>query len=272
VDLLVSLRCVNNNKKFRLARNVDNVGDINNVVIKCELEEGVCRTFFVQLELRQDNATITGSELKQISGPVTLLNLFESYCLIRKGNGGILELCGSVDDLQFILYTNATVEYGAPVTLTDTDPLRALSSGSEGGLCTTFSGVTAIVQHLRELKLCKKLLLCDSDAIDYKTIFTSEEIRNNLQNETLFYKLMNCDFSLTGDFLQQLKILHRQSPVSGVEQSISTELEKYAENDPWITQQIRNTSIVGLTNPRQPNGSLEVHVCGKKQYWNVWHR
>jgi hypothetical protein len=52
VALLVSLRCVNNNKKFHLAADVDGVGDSDNLVIKCELEEGVWRTFFVQLELR----------------------------------------------------------------------------------------------------------------------------------------------------------------------------------------------------------------------------
>jgi hypothetical protein len=40
---------------------------------------------------------------------------------------------------QWTTYTNATVEYCAPVALTDTDPLRILSSGSEGGLRTTFS-------------------------------------------------------------------------------------------------------------------------------------
>jgi hypothetical protein len=91
VTLLVSLRCLNNNKKLHLAANINGVGDFDNVVIKCELEEGVCRTFFMKLKHTHNNATITRSELRQISGPVSLLSLFEPYCLIRKGNGGILK-------------------------------------------------------------------------------------------------------------------------------------------------------------------------------------
>jgi hypothetical protein len=253
VALLVSLRCANNNKKFHLAADVDGVGDSDNLVIECELEEGVWMTFFVQLELRQNNATITRRKLRQISGPFSLLRLFESYCLIRKGNGGILKFCGSVDDLEFILYTSAMVEYGAPVALTDRDPLRILSSGSEGGLCTTFSidCDEDILKYLMELSRYKKFLRSPRELFLSKKTFRYDEIRHNLVSNDLIKKVMNCDFSFCGDFLKKLKILQRQSPLSDVDELLSEELKEYVNkaasgeslDTNSICQQIRDNFI-----------------------------
>jgi hypothetical protein len=132
------------------------------------------------------------------------------------------------------------VTCGNSRTFNEGDPLDTLSTapGSRSHEYITLSGDRDIVQHLEELERWKELLE-DPQPIIFNTTFTYEELQNNMENPTLVRKLLNCDFSFTEEFLLKLKILHHQSPVSGVEQSISTELEKYANNDASITLQIK---------------------------------
>jgi hypothetical protein len=242
VPLLVCLRCLNKNTPFRLAVNVDNTGSLDDMVIRCDFQPGVYTTYFVQLKHKDSGtASYTSTDFTQLSGPLSLLCFFQSYCLIRKRHGNVLQSCGSFKNFDFIIYTNAKVECGTSHTFKAGHPLDTLSTASESRRYEyiTLSDATDIVKHLEELELCKKVLLCNSEPIGYQSIFTSKEIQNNLENETLLKKLLNCDFAFTKDFLNKLKILHRQSPVSGVEDSISTELENYAQNAPSSRKQIK---------------------------------
>jgi hypothetical protein len=229
VPLLVCLRCLNNNITFRLAVNVNNIGNFDDVVIKRVLRDGVYTTFFVKLKHKErEDGRFTIKDFTKISGPVSLLCFFESYCLIRKNHGDILHSCGTFENFEFILYTNAEVECGRQVNFNETNRLSILSSGPGRGSYITFKRDGYIRKYLKELKRCKNLLLDQRQPSLFKESFSCEEIKNNLGNRTLIKKLLNCDFSLTKDFLKKLKILKRQSPVSGVEQSISKELEVYA--------------------------------------------
>jgi hypothetical protein len=273
VPLLVCLRCLNNNTAFRLAVNVDNIGDLDDVVIKCDFIDGVSKTYFVQPKHKDsDTASFTITDFTQISGPVSLLCFFESYCLIRKFHGDNLQFCGAFENFEFILYTDARVTCGREVNFNETNRLSILSSGPGSRSYTTLSGVTAIVQYLEELELYRKIRMCTSDAIDYKTLFTSEEIRNNMENEILFKKLRNCEFSFTGDFLRQFKILQRQSPVSGVEQSIKTELQNYAPNAPWTKLQIKDDFKTWFDKTKTAEWLTESSYVWENQHQNTCHR
>jgi hypothetical protein len=112
MPLLVCLRCLNKNTAFRLAVNVNNIGNLDDMVIRCDFQPGVYTTYFVQLKHKDSNtASFTITDFTQLSGPVSLLSFFKSYCLIRKHHRANLPSFGSFETFQFILYTNAEVTW-----------------------------------------------------------------------------------------------------------------------------------------------------------------
>ena len=84
---------------------------------------------FLQLKHKKYGGTIQHPSLTQISGKYNLLKYFESYCEIKSkaSTDHKLKQCGSFDDSEFVIYTNARLESKSPLQRADSEPISILS-------------------------------------------------------------------------------------------------------------------------------------------------
>jgi len=115
-------RTLRKTEEFHLASNVDGAGAFDDMVFRYRLKEpDVWKTCPYNLSIRNMEA--------QISGKYNLLKYFESYCEVKSkaSTDHKLKQCGSFDDSEFVIYTNARLESKSALQRVDSEPISILS-------------------------------------------------------------------------------------------------------------------------------------------------
>jgi len=134
-------RALHKTEEFCLASNFDGVGAFDDLVFRYRLKEpNTWKTCFIQLKHKEKGGKIQLSSLTQMSGNFSLFKYFVSYCQIKSKSSTDhnLKQCGSFDDFEFVIYTNASMEGNSALKGRDSDPVGILSSGTNYGKYITF--------------------------------------------------------------------------------------------------------------------------------------
>jgi hypothetical protein len=285
---LLFARGLNKTKEFHLASNVGGAADaFDDLVFKYELKgQSVCKTCFIQLKHKRNIYTINPCALKQLSGDFSLFKYFKSYCKIKREafKDHNLKLCGSFDNFEFIIYTNAKLGAGFVVKGADTNPVNILSSGKNLDEYVTFDENcnSDIFDFFEELLQYYNLLLglenivnlgacvgkveqCIENSNIHSSL-TSADILGRLKDlkskpgsrklRDLMKELEKCDFSLCTEFLQKLKIFHSQSNVNNAEALIRKELQVACHTSLSGTNSLYTKFEKGLTEWWEESGSV----------------
>jgi hypothetical protein len=195
-----------------------------------------------------------------------------------------LKFCGSFDNFEFIIYTNARLGADFVVKGADTNPVNILSSGKNLGEYVTFdencnSDIFAFFEELLQyynlllglenivnLGACVGKVEQCIENINIHSSFTSADILVRLKDlkskpgscklRDLMKELEKCDFSLCTEFLQKLKIFHCQSNVNYAGVLIKKELQVACHTSPSGTNSLYTKFENGMKEWWEESGSV----------------
>jgi hypothetical protein len=107
---LLFARGINTGQGFKIALNMEAAGKFDDIIFM--LQSGHRKTIFMQLKHKTGKRKkIHKSHLLQLTGDYSLLKYCASYCKMKQNwaQNEDLELCGSIEDSAFVIYTNATM-------------------------------------------------------------------------------------------------------------------------------------------------------------------
>jgi ankyrin repeat protein len=278
-------RALNHAKEFRVASSLDGIGKFDDFVFRYRLKErDVWKTCFIQLKHKKNAGKIQRCSITQLSGDFSLFKYFVSYCQIKSkaSTDRNLKQCGPFDEFEFIIYTNARMEYNSDLEEEDTEPLSILSSGSNNRQYVTFhetcdTGVFEFFQELIKYKDCileLENLIKRENLMDEKIKEKIKDVRNNftspgildsldaLQSRSSDIKKMvkefkECDFSLGEEFLSKVKIFQHQSNEKSFDILIKQELQKACQASPSCANSIYRKFVDNLKMWWGKSGSVK---------------
>ena len=261
-------RALQQTEEFHLASNVEGAGAFDDLVFRYKLREpDVWKTCFIQLKHKKNDETIHLSRLTKMSGDLSLLKYFESYCKIKReySTDSNLKHFGPFDDFEFIIYTNVRIENNSPLQGGDSDPVSILSSGPNYGKYITFDENCNrdIFQFFKELSRYHKLI-CELDRLFKRGTFGDKEITEKIKsfqssvtskailgklnrlNSTpkkvyltrLLEEVGKCEFNLSKEFLCKVKIFQSQSNEGSFKDLIERELTGACKASPSVANSI----------------------------------
>jgi hypothetical protein len=257
-------------------------GAFDDVVFRYKLKgQSDCRTCFIQLKHKENDKDeekiLPRPKLKTFSGDFSLLKYFGSYCQIKREvcTHHNLKLCGSFENFEFIIYTNARLDSQQSEVNdngVDTNLASILSSRPNNGLYTSFdeNRDKDIFDFFEELSRYYNFLLgleymlyrgayVDRVRQEIRNIrwrFTSAEILQKLEDLERKGKvqlreqkkeLEKYHFSLYKEFLQKVKIFHSQSNVHSTNDLIKKELQEACHTSPTGTESIYKKIVDHVT-------------------------
>jgi len=276
-------RALDKTEDFRLASNVDGVGNFDDLVFRYRLKEpNVWKSCFIQLKHKKNGGTIHRSSLTQMSGEFSLFKYFGSYCHIKVSADRNLKHIGPFDDFEFVIYTNAMMKGNSALQGGDSDPVSILSSGPDYGKYVTFDehNDTDIFDFFKELSrysegLLQLECLIKREKLTVKQIrekvkefrlkFTRKEILDSLDSfhsnpsnrGSLVKELQKCDFSLYEEFLGKVKIFQSQSNENSFETLIKKELQEACQASPSFANSIYRKFVEALRQWWEKSGSVK---------------